>query len=165
MTERLPFEEGPSSWTGPTLTTDMVRRAEATLGVRLPRAYVELMYQQNGGVLKDGCFPTRFRTSWTADHFQVDVIMGVGFPEGLDALSSHLIAEWGYPEVGVVLGVTPLAGPDTVMLDYSTSGPDGEPAVAYVGEDRVPRRVANSFEAFMNGLVSCQAYADDDQDQ
>ncbi|MEV4987105.1 SMI1/KNR4 family protein [Micromonospora sp. NPDC053811] len=142
----------------------MVRRAEATLGVRLPHAYVEVMYQQNGGVLKDGCFPTSFRTFWTADHFQVDVIMGVGFPEGVDALSAYLIAEWGYPEVGVVLGVTPLAGPDTVMLDYSASGPDGEPAVAYVGEDRVPRRVANSFEEFMNRLVSCQAY-DDDQDQ
>lgn len=60
MTESLPFEEGPSSWTGPALTADMVRRAEATLGVRLPRAYVELMYQQNGGVLRDGCFPTSF---------------------------------------------------------------------------------------------------------
>ncbi|WP_375373481.1 SMI1/KNR4 family protein [Micromonospora sp. ATA51] len=44
----------------------MVRQAEETLGFRLPRSYVELMYRQNGGVLKNTCYPTSFRTSWAA---------------------------------------------------------------------------------------------------
>ncbi|SCG49855.1 SMI1/KNR4 family protein [Micromonospora inositola] len=160
-----PFEVGPSPWIGPPLTEDMVRRAEETLGVRLPRSYVELMYRQNGGVLKNSCYPTSFRTSWAADHFGVDVIMGIGYEEGVDAQSANLISEWDYPKVGVVLGVTPAAGPDTVMLDYSESGPGGEPAVVYVDEDKVPRRIADSFGEFMNGLVSCEAYEDDDEDQ
>ena len=138
----------------------MVRRAEETLGVRLPRSYLDMLQQQNGGVLKDNCCPTSFPTSWAADHFQVDVIMGIGYEDGLDAQSADLIEEWDYPQVGVVLGVTAMAGPDTVMLDYSASGPEGEPAVVYVGEDRVPQRVADSFGEFMEGLVPCQQYED-----
>jgi hypothetical protein len=156
-----PFEEGPSSWTGPALTEDMVRRAEETLGVRLPRSYVQLMYQQNGGVLKNSGYPTDFQTSWAADHFGVDVIMGIGHEEGIDAQSAEMISEWSYPHVGVVIGVTPMAGPDTVMLDYSESGPNGEPTVVYVGEDRIPSRVADSFEEFINRLVPCETYEDE----
>ena len=34
------------------------------------------------------------------------------------------------------------------MLDYSECGPEGEPAVSNVDEDRVPRRVAPSFDEF-----------------
>ncbi|MCW3839980.1 SMI1/KNR4 family protein [Micromonospora yasonensis] len=158
-----PFEEEPSSWTGPPLTEDMVRRAEEALGVRLPGSYLEVLYRQNGGVLKKTCHPTSFRTSWADDHFAVDVIMGIGYEEGIDVQSDYLVAEWGYPNIGVVFGVTPAAGPDTVMLDYSACGPEGEPAVAYVGEDRVPRRVAESFGEFLAGLVPSEA--DEDQDR
>jgi hypothetical protein len=41
------------------------------------------------------------------------------------------------------------------MLDYSECGPTGEPAVAHVDEDRVPRRVAATFEQFVAALVDC----------
>jgi len=44
----------------------------------------------------------------------------------------------------VVICDTPSAGHDTVMLDYTDCAVDGEPAVAYIDEDRVPRRVAAS---------------------
>lgn len=158
-----PFEPGASPWVGPPLTTEMVRRAEETFGVRLPRSYLALMYRQNGGILTNNCCPTDFRTSWAADHFQVDVLMGIGYDEGIDTQSGYLISEWGYPQVGVVLGVTPAAGPDTVMLDYSGTGRDGEPAVVYVDEDRIPRRVAGSFAEFMARLVPSGTYDDEDE--
>jgi hypothetical protein len=122
------------------------------------------MYQQNGGLLRDTCFPTSFRTSWSEDHFQVDIILGVGYENGIDELGAASISEWNYPDVGVVVGVTPSAGPDTVMLDYSESGPSGEPAVVYVDEDRVPRRIADSFEEFLAGLVPEAEYEDVDDD-
>ncbi|MCA2213286.1 SMI1/KNR4 family protein [Jidongwangia harbinensis] len=160
-----PFEDPSSPWTGPPLTEDMVRQAEGALGLRLPQSYVSLLSQQNGGVLKNNCFPTTFPTSWSASHFEVDVIKGVGYPEGVDATSAYLVSEWGYPDVGVVIAVTPAAGPDTVMLDYSGSGPTGEPAVVYVDEDRVPRRIADSFQDFFNGLVSCDQFEDEDEDE
>ncbi|MEO3743667.1 SMI1/KNR4 family protein [Plantactinospora sp. B5E13] len=159
----VPFEPGTSPWVGPPLTADIVRRAEETLGVRLPRSYLALMYRQNGGILTNNCCPTDFRTSWAAGHFQVDVLMGLGYAEGIDTVSADLISEWGYPQVGVVLGVTPAAGPDTVMLDYSRTGPGGEPAVVYVDEDRIPRQVAESFEEFMAALVPSEVYDDEDE--
>ena len=41
------------------------------------------------------------------------------------------------------------------MLDYRTCGPEGEPKVVHVDEDRRPRLVAESFEAFLSGLRDC----------
>ncbi|WP_156038378.1 SMI1/KNR4 family protein [Actinoalloteichus caeruleus] len=67
--------------------------------------------------------------------------------------SADLIAEWGYPDVGVVICDMPSGGHDVVMLDYSQSGPYGEPSVAYVDEDRIPRTVAGSFEEFLARLI------------
>ncbi|MFF5077126.1 SMI1/KNR4 family protein [Actinoplanes sp. NPDC000266] len=153
-----PFEPGPSDWTGPPVDDGMVRRAEQTLGRRLPSAYVDVLRLRNGGVLAKNCYPTDFRTSWAADHFQMDVLLGIGYPEGADTQSAYLIEEWGYPPIGVVIGVTAAAGPDTVMLDYSTPG---EPAVAYIGEDRVPHRVAETFAEFMAGFVDEEQFEDD----
>ena len=63
-----PFEPGVSPWTGPALNEAIIRQAETNLGLRLPQAYLDLMHLRNGGVLKDGCFPRCFRTSWAADH-------------------------------------------------------------------------------------------------
>lgn len=45
------------------------------------------------------------------------------------------------------------------MLDYSDCGPEGDPAVVYIDEDRVPRRVAGSFIEFIEfieRLKSCE---------
>ncbi|XVV09646.1 SMI1/KNR4 family protein [Actinoplanes sp. CA-131856] len=153
-----PFEPGPSQWTGPPVDDAMVRRAEETLGHRLPPAYVDVLRRQNGGILAKNCYPTDFRTDWAADHFQMDVLLGIGHPEGADTQSAYLIQEWDYPPIGVVIGVTALAGPDTVMLDYTTQG---EPAIAYIGEDRVPRRVAETFAHFMAFLVDEDQFEDD----
>ena len=47
------------------------------------------------------------------------------------------------------------AGNDTVMLDYASPGVDGEPAVVHVDDDRVPRRLAADFAAFLAGLYEC----------
>ncbi|MGW2597331.1 SMI1/KNR4 family protein [Streptomyces klenkii] len=152
------FEDG-DYYTGPPLDSEMVRRAEEDLGVRLPRSYVELLRRRNGGVPRHRCCPTSFPTSWADDHFEISGIRGIGGVWGIDSSSgrgsSYLIAEWGYPEIGVVICDTPSAGHDTVMLDYSECGPDGEPAVAYIDEDRIPRRVAQSFGEFFARLIPC----------
>ncbi|WP_242903856.1 SMI1/KNR4 family protein [Actinomadura terrae] len=144
-------------YTGPELGPALVGRAEKRLGYRLPRRYVEVLFERNGGVLKNRSYPTGFPTSWAPDHFAVDVLLGIGGEWGIDSPSGMgsacLIREWGYPDIGVVVFMTPSAGHDAVMLDYSGCGPLGEPAVAYVDEDRVPRPVANSFHEFIERLV------------
>jgi hypothetical protein len=156
-----PFENDSAN-VGPPLTAAMVAHAEHVLGVRLPQSYVDLLYEQNGGILRNSCFPTPFRTSWAPDHISLDVLSGIGGTDGIDVWSAYLVGEWGYPDVGVVIGITPSAGHDTVMLDYSVSGPMGEPAVVYVDEERIPLRIADSFAEFIDGLVPCERYEIDD---
>ena len=148
---------------GPTVSDVMVLEAEASLGVRLPRAYVALLRQQNGGVPARCCFPMTQRTSWAPDHFEVSSLLGVGFEEGIDGEygSRYLIGEWGYPDVGVVIFDTPSAGHDTVMLDYRECGSQGEPRVVYVDEDRIPLIVAPTFAAFIESLVECASFRRD----
>ncbi|MEU9856257.1 SMI1/KNR4 family protein [Streptomyces sp. NPDC047974] len=154
MTEEL-FDDS-DYYTGPRLDKEMVRRAEEDLGVRLPDSYVETLLLRNGGTPRRRCYPTPFRTSWAEDHFEISGIRGIGGARGIDARSgggsAYQIEEWGYPDIGVVICDTPSAGHDTVMLDYSECGPYGEPAVAYIDEDRVPRRVARSFAEFLQRL-------------
>ena len=153
------FEEKNDLYTGPPLDDAMLRQAEETLGVRLPPTYVEVLFHRNGGLLQRRCCPTEFSTSWATDHFEILALLGIGGEWGIDSPlgSTYLISEWDYPDVGVVICVTPSGGHDTVMLDYSESGPEGEPAVVYIDEDRIPRRVANSFEEFLMRLVFCKA--------
>ncbi len=159
MTELV---EDKDYYTGPPLDAEMVRRAEENLGVRLPRSYVDVLYHCNGGVPRHRCYPTEFRTSWGPDNIKISAIRGIGGEWGIDSSSglgsTDMIAEWGYPEIGVVMADTPSAGHDTVMLDYSESGPEGEPTVVYVDEDRIPRKIANSFEEFLERLVSCDHF-------
>ncbi|MBT2390613.1 SMI1/KNR4 family protein [Streptomyces sp. ISL-1] len=155
--------EDSDYYTGPPLDDDMIRRAEEDLGVRLPRSYVEVLLQRNGGTPRRRCCPTTFPTSWADDHFEISGIRGIGGAWGIDSSSgggsSYLISEWEYPDIGVVICDTPSAGHDTVMLDYSECGPEGEPAVAYIDEDRIPRRAAHSFAEFLAQLVACGSLA------
>jgi hypothetical protein len=151
--------EDDDYYTGPPLDEGMVRGAEAVLGIRLPRAYLDVLSVRNGGTPRRRCLRTAFPTSWAPDHFKITGLLGIGGSRGIDSPelgSAYLIAEWGYPDIGIVICDTPAAGPDTVMLDYTECGPAGEPAVAYIDEDRVPRRVADSFAAFLDALVACE---------
>ncbi|MBW5481908.1 SMI1/KNR4 family protein [Streptomyces bambusae] len=155
------LSEDSDYYTGPRLDSDMIRQAEKDLGVRLPGSYVEVLLLRNGGIPRDRCCPTPFPASWADDHFEISAIRGIGGAWGIDSSSgrgsSYLIEEWEYPEIGVVICDMPSAGHGTVMLDYSECGPEGEPAVAYVDEDRVPRRVAQSFGEFLARLVPCDS--------
>jgi hypothetical protein len=149
--------EDDAYYTGPTLDWAMIRRAESDLGVRLPRRYLEVLFQRNGGVPRRRGYLTTFPTSWAEDHFEISAIRGIGGVWGIDSAagrgSAYMIAEWQYPDIGVVICDTPSAGHDTVMLDYSECGPEGEPVVVYVDEDRIPKRVAQSFDEFLERLV------------
>ncbi|MBP2478601.1 hypothetical protein JOF53_007473 [Crossiella equi] len=111
--------EDDDYYTGPPLTDDLIRRAEAGLGVRLPRAYLTLLAHRNGGALRNRCHPTPFPTSWAKGHFEISGLLGIGGTWGIDTErgSAYLISEWGYPKIGVVFCALPSGGHDTVMLD------------------------------------------------
>ncbi|MFF1818220.1 SMI1/KNR4 family protein [Kribbella sp. NPDC058245] len=147
-------------YTGPDLELAMIRDAEEFLGYKLPQAYIDLLFERNGGSPRRCCCPTDFPTSWADDHFEISGLLGIGGSWGINSSrgggSPYLISEWGYPDIGIVICDTPSAGHDTVMLDYS-SGPDEEPSVTYIDEDRIPRKVADSFGAFIARLVDCES--------
>lgn len=152
------FDDEDDYYTGPPATPETIGAAEESLGVRLPASYVALLGERNGGALLKRCFPTTFPTSWAPDHIGINAILGVGGEWGIDnpvGGSRYLIGEWGYPDVGVVFCSLPSGGHDAVMFDYRDCGPEGEPAVVYVDEDRVPQRIAGSFDEFVAGLMVC----------
>jgi len=137
------------------LTAARVRKAEKALGFKLPAAYLALLAERNGAYLRCGQFPTTKCPSWAADHVLFDHVIGIGGEDGVDAEfgSKYLIAEWGYPDTGVVISTD---GHTAFMLDYSRCGPKGEPRVVWIDVEagEKPRAVvlAPNFAAFLKKL-------------
>lgn len=155
------FFDGSTYYTGPSLTDAMVAEVENKLGYRLPAAYISLLKVKNGGAPKRQCHPTR-GTSWSDNHVRVTAICGIGGQWGIDSEqygSRHRIEDAGFPDIGVLIGWTPTAGHDGIMLDYRECGPQGEPRVLHIdaesGESEI---LAANFEAFARGLVDCRPF-------
>jgi hypothetical protein len=156
------FFEDSEYYTGPPLTDAMVAEAESKLGYRLPPSYLRLLRVKNGGVPKRQCHPTG-GTSWSDNHVRVTTLWGIGGTWGIDSEqygSRHAIRQAGFPEIGIVIGWTPTAGHDGIMLDYSERGPVGEPRVVLVDpeEESVVQVLAPDFATFLRGLVDCRPY-------
>ena len=140
------------------LTDAKVSTVEHALAYRLPRAYVELMKFQNGGIPTRANHRTAERTSWAKDHVAITGIYSIGSSKrcslGGAAGSAFWIGEWEYPAIGVYFADCPSAGHDMLCLDYRACGPDGEPVVVHVDQEWDYRItfVAPTFEAFVRGL-------------
>lgn len=136
---------------GPPLNDEMVAAAEATLGVKLPTALIELFRESNGGFMKKGCFETP-----DGEDDCMRQQRGIGWEKGLDGeMGSHFMSEeWGYP-----LGLLWIAGDGHtgVFLDYRTCGPQAEPSVVWVDAEleRPPVHLANTFAEFLAQLKEC----------
>src|SRR5262245_16445597 len=155
------FFDGSEYYTGPPLTEAMVADVERSLGYRLPQSYLRLLRAKNGGAPKRPCHPTG-GTGWSDNHVRVTSIVAIGGRWGIDSEefgTRHMIRTGGFPEIGIIVGWTPTAGHDAIMLDYSECGPRGEPRVVHVdaesGESEI---LAPNFEAFLRGLVDCRPY-------
>jgi hypothetical protein len=115
----------------PPLKPAMIQAAEKKLGYTLPAAYLELLKVCNGGTIRRSVFPTDKCPAWADDHVAFETVMGIGEDEGIDSEygSAYLIAEWDYPDVGVVISSD---GHTAFLLDYSECGEAGEPRVIWV---------------------------------
>jgi hypothetical protein len=154
-------------FTGPPLTDDMIHEAQASLGYKLPQVYLDLLRTKNGGTPRRDCFPTSTPTSWSEDHIALSGIRGIGGEWGIDSSSlgtEVMIAEWGYPRIGVVVGECPSAGHDVVMLDYSQCGTAGEPRVVHVDTEAEEPQItvlAPNFAEFVAGLYEPPEHSDE----
>jgi hypothetical protein len=155
------FFDASTHYTGPPLTDAMIASAEGTLGYALPTSYLRLLRAKNGGCPRRQCFPTG-GTHWSDNHVRVVAVFGIGGQWGIDSEefgSRHMIDQAGLPEIGIVVGMTPTAGHDAIMLDYSLCGPRGEPRIVLIDpEDDVTAVLAADFEAFLSGLADCRPY-------
>ncbi len=155
------FFDASTHYTGPPLADAMVASAERALGYALPASYLRLLRVKNGGCPRRQCFPTG-GTHWSDNHVRLVTVFGIGGSWGIDSDecgTRHMIEQAGLPEIGIVVGMTPTAGHDAIMLDYSVCGPQGEPRVVHVDpEDDLSAVLAPDFEAFLGGLVDCRAY-------
>jgi hypothetical protein len=153
--------DGSDYYTGPPLTAAMVAAVEQTLGYTLPESYLRLLRVKNGGSPRHQCHSTA-GTSWSDNHVRVISIFGIGGRWGIDSEefgSRRMMQQAGFPEIGVIIGWTPTAGHDAIMLDYSESGPRGVPRVILIdaesGESEI---LATTFEEFLRGLVDCRPF-------
>ncbi|WNS42373.1 Imm51 family immunity protein [Paenibacillus sp. MMS20-IR301] len=150
---------------------DLIASVEQELGYKLPASYIAMMKQQNGGIPRNTCFPVEEATSWAEDHIAITGIAGIGRDTSYalcgDLGSRFMIEEWGYPDIGVVIGDCPSAGHDVVMLDYRHCGPDGEPEVIHVDQEGNYEItfLAKDYESFIRGLVSEEAFDTSEEDK
>lgn len=146
-------------------TAASIAATEATLGYKLPAAYIALIKSQNGGIPKSTSHKSETPTSWAEDRIAISGIFSIGSakPSSLcgECGSEFWIEEWGYPNIGVYFADCPSAGHDMICLDYRACGPTGEPVVVYVDQEKEYKItvVAENFEDFIRGL-----YAETDSD-
>lgn len=150
---------GSNYYNHPALTASAVSKAEKLLGVRLPPKFIELLYVQNGGYTKGFAYPMAEPTSWAKDHVPLSELFGI-VDESFDTaqsilLTDYMTKEWGLPEKQVLLCGD---GHWWITLDYRK----GEvPTISWIDtEVEQDIHIADSFEAFLNGLVSEDTFAE-----
>jgi hypothetical protein len=140
------------------LTPEKIAEVEHKLGYHLPASYIELMTHRNGGAPLKANHRTSEPTSWANDHIAVTGFFSIGSAKRYSlcgrAGSTFWVENWGYPAIGIYFADCPSAGHDMLCLDYRTCGPNGEPSVVHVDQERNFKvtLVAENFESFVRGL-------------
>ncbi|MDR2296863.1 MAG: SMI1/KNR4 family protein [Comamonas sp.] len=147
-----------SQYTGGTPAADEFKAVEVELGYRLPAVYKALIQQRNGGMLARNRYPNPLCRDWTTAAFSAESIYGIDRSKPCSLCGSSgtrfWVEEWGYPDIGLVLGDTISAGHQMIFLDYSDCGREGEPCVVYVNQESNYEisYVADNLAEFIRGL-------------
>lgn len=121
------------------LTDAAVKKAESKLGIKLPKAYVEALREQNGGYLRFMLGGTGARELWG---------IGSRFPSILKGSISDRCDdeddEWKPRDADRLV---PFAGDGHWYLCFDGRGRRGEPAITYVDlECARSQKIADTFE-------------------
>lgn len=148
------------------LTAEIVQKAEALLGLKLPASYINLLNIQNGGETQGVVCPTTVKTSWADNHVSVEELFGIDLLDGgeeteerdtsefniLDSI--RFTQEWGLPENQIVL-----CGDRNgcITIDYRQEG--NEPIITWLDmEMKEDIQLAENFGAFLNKLVPFEKF-------
>lgn len=146
----------------PPLTEEMVKVAEDELGVKLPKTLVELLRIQNGGYTKGFAFPMTRKTTWAGNHVPLSDLFGIVLDKNIRTAQNimdteYMTKEWGLPEKQVLLTGD---GHWWITLDYRT---DEIPSVTWIDvECNEEIMIADSFDQFIDGLVSADNFTEND---
>lgn len=141
------------SYIGKPVTDEDIKAAEANLGYTLPVAYIELLKNHNGGVVKKNCF-----INDDDDCVYVTGIYGIDGGKKYSLLgemgNEFWISKVKYPPIGVVVADTISGGHDMIFLDYRDCGPSGEPKVVRIDQegDYSITLLADNFGDFIKNL-------------
>ena len=140
-------------------TEDLIASVEMELVFKLPTFYKQMMKIHNGGIPHQTYYPITGDNAEANSFIAISGIYGIGRDKERslcgDLGSRYRIEEGGYPEIGVVICDCP-SPYEVVMLDYRSSGNDGEPQVIHIDQenDYKVTKLAPNFEAFIGGLVN-----------
>ena len=141
------------SYIGKPVTDEDIKAAEANLGYTLPVAYIELLKNHNGGVVKKNCF-----IDDDDDCVYVTGIYGIDKDKKYSLLgemgNNFWISKVKYSPIGVVVADTISGGHDMIFLDYRECGPTGEPKVVRIDQegDYSITLLADNFGDFIKNL-------------
>ncbi len=142
---------------GPPLTQKHIKEVENKIGYKLPSQLFELYTQKNGVYFEGAYFPVNESNSWSNDHICIECLFGIGTEMGIEQINQKAFrTDWGYPDIGLVIGDTPSSMHAVIMLDYRHYS---NPSVVFVD---TPRRhhnakiihLANNFESFYKSIQS-----------
>ena len=141
------------SYIGKPVNDEDIKNAEAELGYTLPAAYIELLKNHNGGVVKKNCF-----INDDDDCVYITGIYGIDRDKKYSLLgemgNEFWISKVKYPPIGVIVADTISGGHDMIFLDYRECGPTGEPKVVRVDQecDYSITPLADNFGDFIKNL-------------
>lgn len=131
------------------INEELIRRAENTMGYRIPDSYRELLEYQNGGVVNFG-----LENSW------LYCIYGIA-PDpnkwnALEEMFDNWKNEWEYPDIGIPFGETGSAGHDMYYMDYRVTDVNGEPRIVRIDNEMDNRIyfVADNLVEFVKMIIN-----------
>lgn len=145
---------------GPELTDEMILAVEQELGYKLPESYIWLMKRRNGGFLKRTDFLLGYELPIVGDRTMMRQLYHINMNNSFSAINGEygtkfLVEDWGYPDIGVAIGVGFFGEHEIFFLDYRECGPQGEPKVSHVDQECDYRItvLADNFEEYIRKLV------------
>ena len=110
------------------VSDELISRAEATMGYKLPESYKELLRFRNGGSINgdlEECWLTEiYGIATDPDDFH-----------GLEAMYDNWRNEWEYPDIGIPFGETASAGHDMYYMDCRVTDENGEPRIVRIDNE------------------------------
>jgi hypothetical protein len=139
----------------------MIVFAEKQLKVKLPNLLIDLLKIQNGGYTKGFSFPMTEKTTWSENHIPLSDLFGIVIDKSIQTAqnildSDYMTEEWGLPKKQILLTGD---GHWWITLDYRIGD---IPIVRWIDvECNQDIHVANTFDDFINGLVTEDTFAND----